>query len=319
MNLRNDSRRCSKRSVSDGKVCLFIDEMHLLMGAGKFDGAMDAANLLKPLLARGKLRCIGATTLDEHRQYVEKDRAFERRFQKVMVEEPSVPDAVSILRGLKSKYEAHHGVRLKDAALVAAVQLSDRYITQRFLPDKAIDLIDEACSKTRVQLDSRPEQIDTLERRKLQLEIEASAMEREKDDRASKLRLRDVRKELADIEDALSPLVARWRRAADCRAVEGGKGKAQQTLPRASSPPRRGHCEGSDVEYFAIPEVQARIERLSKQIDEEKARSAEDANKIKKMLVETVELSNCERCRFLDRIPADKLGQHNWNDVGDVK
>ena len=126
------------------------------MGAGKSDGAMDAANLLKPLLARGKLRCIGATTLDEHRQYVEKDRAFERRFQKVMVEEPSVPDAVSILRGLKSKYEAHHGVRLKDAALVAAVQLSDRYITQRFLPDKAIDLIDEACSKTRVQLDSRP-------------------------------------------------------------------------------------------------------------------------------------------------------------------
>jgi ATP-dependent Clp protease ATP-binding subunit ClpB len=181
------------------------------MGAGKAEGAMDAANLLKPMLARGELRCIGATTLDEYRKHIEKDAAFERRFQQVYVGEPSVEATISILRGLKSRYEGHHGVTLKDSALVAAATLSHRYITQRFLPDKAIDLIDEACAATRVALDSRPEVIDVLERKKLQLHIEELALSKEKDS-ASKDRLKDVKKQLAAIDDELSPLKLKFER-----------------------------------------------------------------------------------------------------------
>jgi len=214
---------------AQGKIILFIDEIHLVLGAGKTDGAMDAANLLKPMLARGELRCnvsakkkkmfliffifffsgIGATTLTEYRKYVEKDPAFERRFQQVQVREPSVPDSISILRGLKERYETHHGVQITDSALVAAAQLADRYITQRFLPDKAIDLVDEACASRRVQLDSQPEAIDQLERRKLQLEIEATALEKEKD-AVSKQRLLGVQSELAQIQEELAPLRLRF-------------------------------------------------------------------------------------------------------------
>merc|ERR1712159_223778 len=161
-------------SSSPTKIILFIDEIHLMMGAGQTSGAMDAANLLKPMLARGQLRCIGATTLEEYRKHVEKDAAFERRFQQVFVGEPSVEDTVSILRGLKQRYETHHGVRITDSALVVAAHLSARYITNRHLPDKAIDLMDEACATTRVALDSQPEKIDILERRYLQLEVEAT-------------------------------------------------------------------------------------------------------------------------------------------------
>jgi len=181
--------------AANGRIILFVDEVHLVLGAGKSDGAMDAANLLKPMLARGELRMIGATTLEEYRQHIEKDSAFERRFQQVHVAEPSVQATISILRGLSDRYEAHHGVRISDAALITAATLSDRYITQRFLPDKAIDLVDEAAATRRVQLDSRPENIDVLERKILQLQIESTALGREKDN-ASKIRLKMLRKKL---------------------------------------------------------------------------------------------------------------------------
>jgi ATP-dependent Clp protease ATP-binding subunit ClpB len=168
-------------TVSDGEIICFIDEIHTLVGAGATQGAMDASNILKPALARGELRCIGATTLDEYRKHIEKDPALERRFQPVLVGEPSVEDTISILRGLKEKYELHHGVRIKDSALVAAAQLSDRYISDRFLPDKAIDLVDEAASKLRIEIDSMPAELDQIERRVRQLEIEREALRREKE------------------------------------------------------------------------------------------------------------------------------------------
>ncbi|MGB1464689.1 MAG: AAA family ATPase, partial [Parvibaculales bacterium] len=199
---------------ADGQVILFIDEMHVLVGAGAADGAMDASNLLKPALARGELHCIGATTLDEYRKHVEKDAALARRFQPVFIEEPSVEDAISILRGLKEKYELHHGVRISDAAIVAAAQLSQRYITDRFLPDKAIDLIDEAASRLRMQIDSKPEELDELDRRVIQLKIEREALKKE-DDKASADRLLKAEAELTGLEEQLSELAARWQSEKD--------------------------------------------------------------------------------------------------------
>src|SRR4051812_39524555 len=229
---------------------------------------MDAANLLKPMLARGELRCIGATTLDEYRKYVEKDAAFERRFQQVIVGEPSVIDTISILRGLKERYEVHHGVKISDAALVAAAQLSARYITNRFLPDKAIDLMDEACANTRVQLDSRPEVIDQLERRHLQLEVEAAALAKEKDE-ASRQRLEKAKEELAAIQEQLRPLKARYEhdkgRLDDIRNL---KQKLDELRAKADDAERRADIQrAADLRYYAIPEVENRIQELQSQKD----------------------------------------------------
>src|SRR5579864_8673288 len=194
---------------SNGQIILFIDELHTLVGAGAAEGAIDAANLLKPALARGELRAIGATTLDEYRKHIEKDAALERRFQPVMVGEPSVQDTIAILRGLKERYEVHHGVRIKDTAIVAAAVLSHRYITDRFLPDKAIDLVDEACAVIRTEIDSMPQELDAMTRRVMQLEIEEAALKKEKD-RASEERLTALRKELADLRAQADAMTAQW-------------------------------------------------------------------------------------------------------------
>lgn len=253
------------KEVKDSQegVILFIDELHLVLGAGATSGSMDAANLLKPMLARGELRCIGATTLDEYRKHVEKDPAFERRFQQIMVNEPSVLDTVSILRGLKDKYEAHHGVRIADAALVAAAQLSNRYITGRFLPDKAIDLVDEACASARVQLDSQPEVIDSLERRRLQLEIEATALAKEKDAN-SQQQLAKVQSDLVQIAEEIKPLKMRYER--ERGRIEEVR-QLQQKLEDLKTKildgeRRRDLALVADLRYYAVPEVEKRIQEI---------------------------------------------------------
>jgi ATP-dependent Clp protease ATP-binding subunit ClpB len=203
---------------AEGQIVVFIDELHTVVGAGAAQGAMDASNMLKPMLARGELHCVGATTLDEYRQYIEKDAALERRFQPVLVDEPSVEETISILRGLKERYEVHHGVRIQDSAVIAAATLSDRYISDRFLPDKAIDLIDEAASRLRMEIDSKPEELDGVDRQIMQLEIEREALKKEKD-KASKERLKKLEKELADLQEESRALTARWEQEKE--AIEG--------------------------------------------------------------------------------------------------
>jgi len=243
-----------------GQIVLFIDEMHTIVGAGKADGAMDASNLLKPALARGELHCIGATTLDEYRKHVEKDAALARRFQPVFISEPTVEDTVSILRGLKEKYELHHGVRITDSALVSAAALSNRYITDRFLPDKAIDLVDEAASRLRMQVDSKPEELDELDRRLIQLKIEREALRKEEDE-ASRDRLATLEKEIADLEEKSSALTQRWMGEKDKLA---GAQKLKEELDAArielEQVQRAGNLErAGELKYSVIPKLEERL------------------------------------------------------------
>ncbi|MCT8162062.1 ATP-dependent chaperone ClpB [Pseudoruegeria sp. SHC-113] len=243
-----------------GEIILFIDEMHQLVGAGKTDGAMDAANLIKPALARGELHCVGATTLDEYRKYVEKDAALARRFQPVLVDEPTVTDTISILRGIKEKYELHHGVRISDSALVAAATLSHRYITDRFLPDKAIDLVDEAASRLRMEVDSKPEELDALDREILQKQIEAEALKKEDDD-ASKDRLDKLEKELSDLQDKSASLTAKWQaerdKLASARDLKEQLDRARAELDIAK---REGNlAKAGELSYGVIPELERKV------------------------------------------------------------
>ncbi len=257
-------------SECQGEVILFIDEIHTLVGAGKTDGAMDASNMLKPALARGELHCIGATTIDEYRKYIEKDAALERRFQPILVDEPSVEDTIAILRGLKEKYEVHHGVRIKDSAIVAAATLSHRYITDRFLPDKAIDLIDEAAAKLRIEIDSLPAEIDEIQRRMMKLEIEREALKKESDD-ASRERLKKIEQELADLREQRDSLKAVWEREKEqIHRIRDIKEKIDSLRVQAEQLQRQGELNRvAEILYGEIPKLEHELEDAQKKLKEQ--------------------------------------------------
>jgi ATP-dependent Clp protease ATP-binding subunit ClpB len=253
---------------SEGRIILFIDEMHVLVGAGKAEGAMDASNLLKPALARGELHCVGATTLDEYRKHVEKDAALARRFQPVFVGEPSPEDTISILRGLKEKYELHHGVRITDAALVAAATLSNRYITDRFLPDKAIDLVDEAAARLRMQVDSKPEELDELDRRIVQLKIEEEALKKESDP-GSKERLKKLARELAALEEQSASLTSRWQAEKEkLGSAQKLKAELDQARNELANAQRRGEYQrAGELAYGTIPDLEKKLQAIESKAD----------------------------------------------------
>ena len=269
-------------SESNGEIILFIDELHLVVGAGSTQGSMDAANILKPALARGELHTVGATTLDEYRKYIEKDAALERRFQPVLVSEPSEEDTISILRGLKERYEVHHGVRITDAAIVAASQLSERYITDRFLPDKAIDLIDEAASKLRIEIDSMPEELDALERKVKQLEIEREALKREKDEASAK-RLDELKKELSELNEQRSGLKAHWSLEKErIQKIRSMKSEIENAKVQADKYEREGDLgKVAELRYGKISELEKKLKAETQELAK--------IQKDKKMLKEEVD------------------------------
>ena len=290
----------------DGQIILFIDEIHNLVGAGKTDGAMDAANLLKPMLARGELKCIGATTFDEYRQYIEKDAALERRFQKVTVDEPTVIDTISILRGLKDRFEAHHGVKIKDEAIVAAATLSDRYITDRFLPDKAIDLIDEACAMVRVEMDSMPSELDELIRKIRQLEIEQVSLKKETDEK-SKARLLDLTKELDSLKAKKDELYNKWsNEKKELEEAKSAKDKLEKAKLEFSSAQNEGRYEdAAKLQYETIPNLEKLVAKESEGLKDSKIiKEVVDEETVAEVVskwthIETTKLLSTEREKLL--------------------
>ena len=258
----------NKIKESEGKIILFIDEIHLIVGAGRTDGALDASNMLKPMLARGEIDCIGATTLNEYRQYIEKDRALERRFQPVLVGEPSVEDTISILRGLKNRFESFHGVRITDSALIAAASLSNRYLTSRFLPDKAIDLVDEACASIKVEMESMPSELDELERHIRQLEIEKVALSKENDP-SSKKRLEEVNNELTSLKEKDNTLTAEWKKEKEniglAKKMKGDLEKAKFDLDVALS--HSEYEKAGKLQYQTIPELEKKLQVINQKED----------------------------------------------------
>jgi ATP-dependent Clp protease ATP-binding subunit ClpB len=266
-----DRLKAVLKEITDahGQIILFIDEMHTLVGAGAAEGAVDASNMLKPALARGELRCVGATTIKEYRKHIEKDAALERRFQPVMVEEPNVEDTISILRGLKEKYEVHHGVRIKDSALVAAATLSHRYITDRFLPDKAIDLIDEATSRLRIEIDSMPAEIDDIQRKITQHEIEREALKKEKDP-ASKDRLEKIQKELGDLKAEAEGMTAHWKREKEAISrIRDIKEKIESTKVEAQLAERQGDLSrAAELKYGTLTELEKSLAEENTKLEE---------------------------------------------------
>jgi len=290
---------------ADGGIILFIDEIHNLVGAGKTEGSMDAANLLKPMLARGELKCIGATTFDEYRKYIEKDRALERRFQKIMVQEPSVEDTISILRGLKDRFESHHGVRIKDEAIIAAATLSNRYITDRFLPDKAIDLIDEACATIRVEMDSMPAELDELSRRIMTLQIEETSLKEETDPKA-KDRLEEIRKELADLKEEQTAKLSKWQaeksEADEIKNYKEELEKAKLALTQAEN--AANYETAAKLKYETIPNLAKKINEADVEKADAMVHQVVDEDMIAKIVsqwthIEVSRLMSTERQKIL--------------------